>query len=419
MSDEPLASPREFDPDERGLCPDFCAMDILVAHNFYQQPGGEDQAVAAEVAVMKAHGHNVIQYCVHNNSIDAMHRFDAALRTMWNGRTYHELRELFKTHRPQIAHFHNTFPLISPAGYYAARAENIPVVQTVHNFRLLCPNALLFRDGEVCEDCVGKSVTWPGVVHKCYRGSFAATSTVAAMLAVHRAMGTWRNAVDAYITLTEFAQNKLIEGGLPAGKVVLKSNFVHPDPGPGSGLGGYAVFVGRLSAEKGLETLLDAWRRLAGKLLLKIIGDGPMAAKVKDATANDASIQWLGAKPLEAVYDAVGHATALVLPSECYENFPRVLVEAFAKGTPVIASDLGAMATIVSNGRTGLLFKPGNSEDLAEKVECIFSDPRRLARMRQAARDEFARKFTAESNHRTLMAIYEQAVRTATKHSQI
>ena len=385
-------------------------MDVLVAHNFYQQAGGEDQVMAAEVAVLKAHGHNVIQYRIHNNSINAMHRLGAASRTIWNGHNFHELRQLPQTHRPQIAHFHNTFPLISPAGYYAARAENIPVVQTVHNFRLLCPNALLFRAGEVCEDCVAKTIPWPGIIHKCYRDSFAATSAVAAMLGAHRAMGTWRNAIDVYIALTEFSRNKLIEGGLPAEKITLKSNFVDPDPGAGSGVGGYVVFIGRLSVEKGLDTLLGAWRHLRGKLPLKIIGDGPMAAKVKEAAAKDAAIQWLGAKPLAAVYEAIGEAIALVLPSQCYENFPRVIAEAFAKGTPVLASGHGAMAQIVENGHTGLLFRPGDAADLAEKLESILADPIRLSRMRQAAREQFLLNFTAETNYRTLMAIYEKAL---------
>jgi glycosyltransferase involved in cell wall biosynthesis len=385
-------------------------MDILVAHNFYKQPGGEDQCVAAEVAMLKAHGHNVIQYHRHNDSTDALGRLELASWTIWNRPAFCELRKLFRAHRPQIAHFHNTFPLISPAGYYAARAENIPVVQTLHNFRLLCANALLFRAGKVCEDCLGKSIAWPGVVHKCYRDSFAATSAVAAMLAVHRAIGTWRSAVDVYIALSEFSRNKLIEGGLPAAKIALKSNFVHPDPGPGSGVGKYAVFIGRLSAEKGLETLLDAWSRLDGKLLLKVVGDGPMAAKVKEAAAKDAAIHWLGAKPLEAVYEAIGDAAALVLPSQCYENFPRVVVEAFAKGTPVLASGHGAMATIVNDGHTGLLFRPGDSADLAEKMASLLADPIRLSHMRQAAREEFVLKFTAEANHRTLMAIYEKAL---------
>jgi len=344
-------------------------MKILAAHNFYKQPGGEDQCVAAEVAMLKAHGHEVTQYFLTNESIDAMNRLQVGSRTIWSGPVFRELRQLFRTHRPQIAHFHNTFPLISPAAYYAAQAENVHVVQTLHNFRLCCANAVLFRDGNVCEDCLGKSIPWSAIVHKCYHDSRAASTTIATMLTAHRVLGTWRKLIDVYIALTEFGRRKLIEGGLPADKIAVKSNFAYPDPGPGAGTGGYAVFVGRLSAEKGVATLLEAWRHLGGTLPLRLVGDGPLAGAVREAAAKDDSIQWLGNVPLEAVYTLVGEATFLALPSQCYENFPRVVIEAFAKGTPVIASKLGGMAEIVDDGRTGLHFKPGDAADLARRCE--------------------------------------------------
>jgi glycosyltransferase involved in cell wall biosynthesis len=385
-------------------------MNILAAHNFYKQPGGEDQCVAAEVAMLKSHGHEVTQYFLRNESIDAMSRLQVGSRTIWSGPAFRELRQLFRTHRPQIAHFHNTFPLISPAAYYAARAENVRVVQTLHNFRLCCANALLFRDGDVCENCLGKSIPWPAIVHKCYHDSRAASATIATMLTAHRVLGTWRKLIDVYIALTEFGRRKLIEGGLPADKIAVKSNFAYPDPGPGAGAGGYAVFVGRLSAEKGVETLLKAWRHLGGSLPLRLVGDGPLAGAVREAAAKDASIQWLGNVPLEAVYTLVGEAAFLVLPSQCYENFPRVVIEAFAKGTPVIASKLGGMAEIVDDGRTGLHFKPGDSADLAVKVRSLLADPLQLTRMRQAARQRFDQYFTADANHKSLMAIYEKAL---------
>ena len=385
-------------------------MNILVAHNFYKQPGGEDQCVAAEIAMLRAYGHNVTHYHLRNESIDTMSRLDVASRTIWSLPAFHELRELFRTHQPQIAHFHNTFPLISPAAYYAARAENIRVIQTLHNFRLCCANAVLFRDGKVCEACLGKSFGWPGIVHKCYHDSRAASTAIATMVAIHRALGTWQNAVDAYIALSEFSRRKLLKGGLPADKIAVKPNFAYPDPGLGAGTGGYAVFVGRLSAEKGVETLLKGWRHLGGGLPLKLVGDGPLAALVQNATKNDPMIQWLGNVPLDTVYGLVGQASFLVLPSECYENFPRVIIEAFAKGTPVIVSKLGAMAEIVDDGHTGLHFKPGDPVDLAEKVRSILADPSKLRQMRQAGRQEFDQRFTADVNHQSLVAIYERAL---------
>lgn len=385
-------------------------MKIVVAHNYYKLPGGEDQCVAAEIAMLRAHGHEVTQYFVRNEAIDAMSRPRLVAETIWSRRSYRELRRLFQAVRPQIVHFHNTFPLISPAAYYCARAENVRVVQTLHNFRLTCVNALLFRHGAICEDCVGKAVPWPGVLRGCYRDSRAASAVVAAMLGVHRALGTWADPVDVYIVLTQSSRAKLVKAGLPADRTAVKANFIYPDPGAGSGKGGFALCVGRLSAEKGLETLLSAWARLDNALPLKLVGDGPLASLVERAAASNPSIQWLGAQPLEKVYGLLGEAALLVAPSRCYENFPRVLIEAFAKGAPVVASRLGAMAEIVDDGRTGLLFRPGDPDDLAAKVRSILAAPARLAVMRAAARDEFERRFTAAANHSRLIAIYEQAL---------
>jgi glycosyltransferase involved in cell wall biosynthesis len=385
-------------------------MKILVAHNYYKQPGGEDQCVAAEVALLRAHGHDVILYNVHNDALDSLSRFQAASRTIWSRPAYRAVRELIRTHRPQVAHFHNTFPLISPAAYSAARAENVAVVQTLHNFRLLCPNALFFRNGHVCEDCLGKSIPWPGILHRCYRDSRATSAAVAAMLAVHRALGTWRQAVDVYIALTEFGRRKFIAGGLPADKLAVKSNFVYPDPGPGTGMGGYGIFVGRLSAEKGLPTLLRAWQSLGGSVPLKIVGDGPLRREVVEAATQIPGIEWVGSKPPEVVYALIGAARFLVLPSECFETFGRVAIEAYAKGTPVIASNLGAMAELVDHGRTGLHFQPGNAGDLAAKVQCLLTDAAQCQRLRQGARAEYERKYTVDSNYRVLRAIYEQAL---------
>lgn len=383
-------------------------MRILVAHNSYQQAGGEDQCVADEAVMLATHGHEVTQYRLSNNAVDSMGRLALGARTVWSGSAASDLQRLIRTYRPEVVHFHNTLPLISPSGYYAARKEGVPIVQTLHNFRIACVNALLFREGEVCEDCLGGSLLWRGVIRRCYRGSSSASAAIAAMVAVHRTAGTWRRAVDAYIALTDFSRRKFIAAGLPADRIAVKSNFACRDPGPGLGDGGYAIFVGRLSGEKGLSTLLEAWRRLHGAVPLKIVGDGPLAPAV-EAAARKGEVEWLGAVPQDSVYRLIGEAAFLVLPSECYENFPRVVIEAFAKSTPVIASCLGAMAEIVEDGETGLHFRPGDPEDLADKVRSVLRDPSSLERMRRSARLTFERKFTAQTNHETLMAIYERA----------
>jgi glycosyltransferase involved in cell wall biosynthesis len=385
-------------------------MNILVAHNHYKLAGGEDQCVAAEIGMLRAHGHSVTQYCLSNDATDGMGRLKLASRTIWSRPAFLELRRLIRVHRPQLVHFHNTLPLISPAAYYAARAESVAVVQTLHNFRLVCVNALLFRDGKPCEDCLGKMVPWRGVARSCYRNSRAASAAVAAMTTVHGLLGTWRNAVDAYIALSEFSRRKLVVGGLPADKIAVKSNFVYPDPSPGAGDGGYAVYVGRLSPEKGVETLLRAWRSIGQAVPLKVAGDGPLAPTVREAAGENPAIEWLQGVSHEKIYDLIGAAAFLVLPSQCYENAPRVAVEAFAKGTPVVASRLGAMADFVEDGRNGLHVAPGEPDDLAAKVRCLVSDLSTLKRMRRVARDTFNRKFTADANHESLMSIYARAM---------
>jgi glycosyltransferase involved in cell wall biosynthesis len=326
------------------------------------------------------------------------------------------LREAVRAHRADVVHFHNTFPLMSPAAYYAARAEGAAVVQTLHNFRLLCPGANLFRDGRVCETCLGRSVPLAGVKHKCYRDSTLATAATAGMLTAHRMIGTWQSAVDAYITPTAFAREKFIAGGLPAERIHVKPNFVDPDPGAAPGpeedQGGYAILVARLSHEKGLDVLLPAWDLLAREgnaPRLKIVGDGPLADDVKAAVARHASIEWLGRRGMDEVFDLIGRARRRVFPSACYETGGRTAVEAFARGTPVIASGHGAPGEVVADGRTGLLFKPGDANDLAAVVRAALADPARLRAMGAEGRREYEAKYTGARNYDMLMSIYEKA----------
>lgn len=385
-------------------------MKVLLVHNYYQQPGGEDQVFASEGELLETHGHSVVRYTAHNDKVSEMNSLSLVQATLWNKTVYSELRTLINKERPQVAHFHNTFPLISPAAYYAAKAEGVPVVQTLHNYRLLCPSqgGVFLRNGEVCEDCLGKFLPWPGIVHGCYRNSKAGTAVHSIMLSLHRALQTWTKTVDIYIALTDFARQKFIQGGLPTEKIVVKPNFVYPAPTPGEGQGGYALFVGRLSPEKGIDTLLAAWERLNSNVPLKIVGDGPLALQVDKATQQIPGVEWLGRLPKTEVLALMKDAYILLFPSLWYEGFPMVIAEAFAIGLPIVASDLGSMSSLIASGRTGLHCRPGNPEDLAVQVEWTLTHSAELTQMRREARAEFENKYTAEQNYPILMEIYQR-----------
>lgn len=388
-------------------------MRILSIHNGYKIRGGEDESCAAEQTLLRENGHQVDTYEEHNDRIDELSTSRVALKTVWSDESYQAVKHTLQRASYQVIHGQNTFPLISPSVYFAAKDAGVPVVQTLRNYRLLCPNALFFREGKICEDCLGKPIPYPGIVHKCYRNSLPASAGVASMLIVHRLAQTWNRQVDLYIALTQFARQKFIEGGLPPEKIVVKPNFVAFDPGVGEGNGNYALFVGRLSVEKGLDILLKAWEQIDQKLPLKIVGDGPWADRVIEASKQYSNIEWLGRLPMSEVYDLMGQAKFLVFPSKWYETFGRVAVEAFAKGTPVVAADVGAIAEIVESGRTGLRYDPNSPEDLIKQVEWLLSHPVELAQMRLAARYEFESKYTAERNYQQLISIYDRLVSTA------
>lgn len=386
-------------------------MKIFMAHNHYQQQGGEDRSFAAEAAVLERYGHTVHRYTVHNDRINTMGKVQVARATLWNSDTYRELRGIFRQERFDIAHFQNTFPLISPAAYYAAQAEGVPVVQSLRNYRLMCLNALFFRDGHVCEDCLGKAIPWPGVLHACYRDSKVQSAGVAAMLTFHRALRTYRKQVDLYIALTEFVKAKFIEAGMDAARIVVKPNFLDTDPGVRDGAGEYLVFVARMTPEKGVWTVLNAWKRLPAPVPLKIVGDGPLMEEMRAFIAEHHldSITLLGHLSGADTQATVKQARALVFPSEWYETFGRVAMEAFACGVPVIASRLGAVAEVVEDGRTGTHFTPGSADELAEQVQRLWTDAALAARMSAEARRVFEERYTAERNHEMLMAVYAQA----------
>ncbi len=390
--------------------PENC-MKILQVHNRYQLPGGEDEVFRAERELLALMGHRVIEYVRRNDEITLNGFLSSAwltAETVWARDSRRALGELIAREKPDVAHFHNTLPLVSPSAYYACHEAGVRVVQTLHNYRLACPAATFYRDGQVCEECVGHGLL-RGVRHGCYRNSRAATAAVAAMLVTHRLLDTWCKQVDCYIAPTEFSRRKFIEAGLPAERIVVKPNFVHPDPGSREGAGDYGLFVGRLSEEKGLRTLVVAWRRLGGRIPLHVVGDGPLRPEL-EAEAGAKYLQLLSRLPREQTIEAIKGARFLVVPSEWYETFGLVAAEAFACGVPVIASRLGAMEETVSDERTGLHFTPGDPDDLAAKVEWAWAHPHEMEAMGKEARAEYEAKYTAERNYQLLMDIYARAI---------
>lgn len=379
-------------------------MRILMVHNDYQQRGGEDSVVEAEIELLKAAGNEVAEYSRHNDEIKLLGKLTIAHDTVWSSKTVTEVTEMVTSHRPDVIHVHNTFPLISPSIYWAASRENIPIVQTLHNFRFFCPQAMFLRDGAVCEDCLGK-VPWRGVVRKCYRDSVAQSAVLASSITFHKAVGTYRNKVSRYIALNEFSRKKFIAGGIPENKISVKPNFIDCAATPKWDRREGGLFVGRLSKEKGLDVLVAAIKVL-NLNPVKVVGGG----ELQDFAVQSFGDKCLGFQSLENILGLMSRSTYLVISSVCYEQFPRTIAEAFACGLPVIASRLGALAEIVDDGRTGLLFESGNSQDLARKIAWAEAHPDEMMVMGRAARKEYEDKYTSQRNYDLLMNIYEDAI---------
>lgn len=380
-------------------------MKLLLIHNYYQQRGGEDGVFEGESRLLEQHGHSVLHYTAHNRVVETTSPMALARDTVWNHAVNREVAALIARERPSLMHVHNTLPRISPSIYYAAKAGGIPVVQTLHNYRLYCPSASLFRDGSVCEECLHTKVPVPAIRHACYRGSRAASAAIAAMLTIHRALGTWAHVVDLFIALSEFAREKLVSAGLPGEKVMVKPNFAC-DPGVRANGGDYGLFVGRLSREKGVDVLLKAWGALNAPIPLKIIGDGNCAPQVAQLVQTLPTVEWLGQCTATQVTAAMAGARFLVFPSVWYEGFPLTIAEAFAVGLPVIASELGSMSQLIHPHATGLHVRPGDPTDLAEKVEWAWAHPDQMRAMGENARREYEERYTPEQNYKLLMEAY-------------
>ena len=394
-------------------------MRILMLHNRYLVPGGEDQSTAAEAALLRETGCSVDLLERDNREIGQLSKAKVAMRSIWSRKSFSQVFERLRSGDYDVLHVQNFFPLWSPAVYHAAAEAGVPVVQTLRNYRLMCVNSLFFRDGRPCEDCLGRTVPWPGILHACYRQSRAGSAVVAGMITTHHFLGTWQTKVNTYIALTEFAREKFIAGGLPAEKIMLKPNFVHPAPPIGNGGGGYALFVGRLSSEKGISTLLDAWTLSNCMLPLKIVGDGPDSARVAAAAAISPKVEYVGRKSSEEVIELMRSAEFLVFPSECYENMPRSIIEAFAVGTPVLASKIGAGISMVEPDKTGFHFKAGDAGNLRRMAEWCSKNLDAIRALRSNARSEYELKYSGPANAQALLEIYRHAGKQAGRSSAV
>jgi glycosyltransferase involved in cell wall biosynthesis len=385
-------------------------MKILIAHNRYQFGGGEDAVARDEAELLRRYGHGVELLEQDNESIRSLRgKLIASASIFYSSRSRKRMRQAIRDFRPDVVHVHNWFPMLSPSIILEASAAGVPVVQTLHNFRMLCANALLYRHGVICTDCLGKPLPLDGVFHGCYRGSRAGSAVVTAAYAFHRLLRTWER-VDLFIAVSGFEREILVRGGLPAEKVVEKPNFVASDTWKAERTAeDAALFVGRLSPGKGIRTLLAAWNTGRIPLRLEIIGDGPLTDEVRSCAAMNGKIEFMGLQPPEVVYREMAKARFLVFPSEWFETFGRTVVEAFSQGTPVLAADLGGIRELVKEGVTGYRFPSGNAEALIAAA-LGFPLGEEYERMRANCRNLFLSKFTAEINYSLLMEIYAKAI---------
>lgn len=388
-------------------------MNVLIVHNEYLHPGGEDEVVRSELALLRRRGHNVQRYHRANSELQQLGlwgKVKYAIREMpGSAEVYRQIRELIDRHQIDVAHIHNTFSMVTPSAYRACRDAGVPIVQTLHSFRFLCPAGAFFRRGNVCEDCLTKGRR-AAVLGRCWKNSLLMSAALTRTIDRLYRDEILPHGIDCFIALSRFSRQYYLNQGFPAERFVVKPNFLEEDPGPGGAPGDYALFVGGLMDYKGVEVLARAWKEGAIGIPLKIVGDGPLRSRVEQLTAG-AAVALLGQQPREEVLRLMRAARFVVLPSLCYENCPRVIVEAYACGRGVLASRLGAMAELVHDGETGLHFTAGDAGDLAAKARRLARDDELAARLGRGARSEFEAKYTADQNYEMLLDIYHRVAK--------
>lgn len=381
-------------------------MKILQVHNYYQQAGGEDTVVAQEKELLEINGHHVTTFYKQNDEIENLTKFQK-LRMVkdstWSKKTYEEVDHVLKNEKIDVCHVHNTLPLITPSIYYACKKYNVPVVQTLHNYRLICTNGLLMREGRICEDCLGRSA-YGAIAKKCYRNSALQTYVVARMLQKNKHMGTWTNQVDAYLCLTEMAKQKFIEHGLPKNKITVKPNFIAIEPKAKKTDENYLLYAGRVTENKGLELI----KKLANDLTktIKIAGDGDMVEELRKIP----TIEILGRKTHDETIELARNAKAILFPTTLYEGMPMTIIEAFALKTPIIATEIGASKSMIRNKVTGLLFPLNSYPDFYNCVRFCLENPIKINKIVEQAYQEYQNNYTPDSNYKMLLSAYQEVI---------
>jgi len=390
-------------------------MKILIIHNRYKQIGGEDAVVSAESDLFCRNGHDVEKIIYDNSLIKSfIETCKSGLKAIYNPDSAKVLEMKIREFHPDVIHVHNFLPLVSPSVFFTANKWNIPVFLTLHNYRLICPSATLFFKGRIYEKSIKSIFPIHAIVKGVYRNSPMQTAMVVLMTAVHHFMGTWKNKIDAYITLTQFAKQKFIHSALsiPEEKLFVKPNFVEDCDNEVFEREDFFLFIGRLTEEKGIQTLLKAADLYYFKIV--IIGDGPLRPLVEASAEKNPNISYIGFQPKKVILDYLKKCKALIFPSLWYEGFPVTLAESLSTSTPVIASDLGSMKEIIQDHVNGLLFKTGSADDLILAIMEMNMDDHLAKELSANARLSYLNYYTPEKNYNQLLRIYHRAMESRT-----
>ena len=390
-------------------------MKILLVHSFFQQFGGQDSVAVSEREMLQAHGHEVIPYFRRNDEIKS---FGVAQKlafvgdTVYSWRTAREVRALVAAARPDVAYIHNVYPLISPAIYHSLHALGIPIVQCVHDFRPLCANGLFYTQQKCCELCKHGNYLH-GFVKRCYKDSYLFSGLYSLTLAINRS-AKLMDKITAYVCLNHFYREKLLEAGVPVDKIYVRPNSIDALAVASNGSReplDYAIFLGRLSPEKGLWTLLKAFEKVA-PIRLKIVGSGPLEAELTAHIRERKleNVEMVGFRSGEEKMRLLQGALFSIIPSEWHENFPVVSLESYAAAKPIVASRMGGLPSIVADGETGLLFTAGNADELADKVRYLFANPHEAQRMGALAAKLARTKYSRETSYLNLMEIFQNVM---------